>query len=100
MHYAIDLVTAREWKLSSKNVWTVFEKKQKLFIEWLIINGLDELFLADVDLHKSRALDIFKATEQPLKVPAITHLLWLRFVGIHSLRDAKRNGYVRPRTVA
>ena len=96
MHNAIDLVTARQWKLRSKNVLSVFEMKQRLFTDWLIESGLDELFISGTELNTCKALSIGKTIESPRKVPAITHLLWLRYLGIQSLRDAKRNGYVRP----
>jgi hypothetical protein len=100
MHWAVDLVSARTWKLGHGNKWSIFDRQQKLFNTWLIDNGLDEYFVDGIALNNCKALDIEKTKEFPRKVPALTHLLWLRFMGVQSLRDAKRNGFVRPSTAA
>jgi len=100
MHWAVDLVSARTWKLGHGNKWSVFDRQQRLFSKWLVDNGLDEYFAEGIELENCKALDIEKTKEFPGKVPAITHLLWLRFMGVQSLRDAKRNGFVRPSTAA
>lgn len=96
MQWVIDLVTSRQWKLRSHNIESVLEMKQTLFTDWLVERGLDELFISGTELNTCKALSIGKTIEFPRKVPAISHLLWLRFLGIQSLKDAKRNGYVRP----
>jgi len=99
MHYAVDLITARVWKLGDRNKWRIFDGQQKAFTDWLVDNRLDEYFVDGTELNNCKAIDIEKTKELPRKVPALTHLLWLRFMGVKSLRDAKRNGFVRPKIV-
>jgi hypothetical protein len=98
MHWAVDLVSARTWKLgrSGINKWSTFDKQQKIFIKWLVDKKLDEYFAEGIDLSICKALDIEKTKESPRQVPSLIHLLWLRFLGVQSLRDARRNGFVRP----
>ena len=100
MTYALGLITARKWKVKTKNVWSVYEKQQKAFVDWLFDNRLNELFMNEVDLYRCKQLDIDRVVEEPRKAPALAHLLWLRYMGVQSLRDAQRNGYVRPSVAA
>jgi hypothetical protein len=96
MKYATALATARMWKINSNNIWAIYDYHQKAFLQWLVKNELDRLFVFGLDLSRCKALDIEKAIEVPRKVPAVTHLLWLRYLGIQSLRDAQDNGFVQP----
>jgi hypothetical protein len=96
MKYAAGLVTARKWKINSNNIWAIYDYHQKEFTNWLLENRLDQLFIARIDLQRCKALDIEKVIELPRKVPAVAHLLWLRYLGVHSLRDVKINGFVHP----
>jgi DNA-directed RNA polymerase subunit RPC12/RpoP len=92
--YALDLLFAKAQKNSEKLDLYYYDRQQQLFLQWLRHQGLMTLFVDDIDLSKCKLLDICTIMSAPRKVPLISHLLWSRFMGVHSLKDAKR-GFVR-----
>jgi hypothetical protein len=98
MTNAIALITAREWQLDGDNFMFVCDERQQGFCRWLIEKGFDQLFDDGIELNKYKGLDIINVIDKPRSVPTITHLLWLRYLGVDSIRDAQRNGLVRHAT--
>ena len=95
MTNSLALITSREWRLTGDNYIFVCDEKLRDFCRWLIEKGFDQLFEDDIDIRKYKGLDIVNVIDKPRNVPAVTHLLWLRFLGVNSIRDAQRNGLVR-----
>jgi hypothetical protein len=92
--YALDLLTARVQKRRNELDLFYYDRVQRDFIHWLKMKGLTVLFIDDIDFDKCRLLDLATIQSAPRKAPVISHLLWARYLGVHSLKDAKR-GLIR-----
>lgn len=92
--HALDLLIAKLQKGGGEPDIFFYDRQQRHFIHWLRKEGLAKLFVDDIDFSSCKLLDLATIQSAPRRAPLISHLLWARYIGVYSLKEAKR-GLVR-----
>jgi len=74
--------------VNGRNNIFVCEEVQKIFYSWLMDHQLDLFFSNEIAIESLKAARIDRISFYPLAAPIVLHILWLRFLGAQSIKEA------------
>lgn len=89
MNYAVCLQSSRTRLIGNSSNLERRDEIQNAFSKWALNYGADIFFVDNFSFRKDRAVDIGKTMHYNRKVSPLSHLLWLKFLGVNGFFEVR-----------